>query len=128
MKRVIKAWSTSEPSASEYGDFMDSYRKNLREKYAPFVVTQTHLSNNLASDGYRITLDVEAPEDDFGGIWQEWILKEKYDGHYDLYGPFEPGDIRDVYALYRNKPIGQFKDINSAMTWLFKNVDYPDED
>ena len=129
----INAWSTTEPSASEYGDFMDDRRKRLNDRFAPFQIKDTYMTRGLAnSDGYRITLDVDPQYDEYGpygGAYEEWILHyNRAQDTYELYGSFEPGDIQDTITLFKYKPIKKVKSLNEAMTYLFNNVDIPDEE
>jgi len=128
----INAWSTYEPSAAEYGEAMDAQKKRLADRYEPFVVKPVYFDKwSTNSTGYRITLDIEGTVDEHGPVddfyYEEWILDGKY-GDYKLYGSFDPGDIKGWSQLKPGTEIGTFKNIDEAMTWLFNNVDLPDED
>jgi len=136
MKRIIQAWYTGEPSAQEYGKAMDSYHERLRDRYEPFKVKPVYFNSWSANpSGYRITLDVDCTYDEHGRpnedfIYQEWILDGKessYKEDCELYGPFEPGDVQGWSQLKPGTEIGKFKDLDQAMTYLFHNVDLPDE-
>ena len=132
MKRYIKS-NYSEPSAVEYGRFITEGMRNLNNKFQPFKISNTYMTTSIAnSDGYRITLDVEPTYDEYGPredfAYEEWILHRDWTlNDYTLYGPFEPGEIKNLATLFRNKPLKEHvKGLDSAMTYLFENVDIPE--
>lgn len=138
MKRYIRSWSTSEPSASEYGDMMSSYRNRLATRYEPFVVKPTYFNRSSAnSDGYRITLnpnkDSFEPMDLEFAPDAEWIAREegsRWDPDMCLYGPFEVGEVRDGFHSGLHPIHGQlvkkFKNgnLDTVMNYLFETVDF----
>lgn len=118
MKRYVKAWYTGEPSGYEYGKALSEGHKRLQDRFEPFAIRDTYMTRGSAnSDGYRITLD-----DD-----NEWILHKSggtWDSHYDLYGPFEANQIRDLSTLFnrfKDRKLGRFDKLDSAMTYLFQD-------
>ena len=117
MKRYVKAWYTGEPSGYEYGKALSEGYKRLQDRFDPFAIKPTYMTTGSAnSDGYRITL--------YDTV--EWILHKSggtWDSHYDLYGPFDAGQIKTSGALYRSKDnkLGEFKGLDSAMSYLFKD-------
>lgn len=129
--RYISAYS--EPSAVEYGRFIAEGMRNLNNRFQPFKISNTYMTRTTVnSDGYRITLDVGPRYDEYGPredfAYEEWILhRDSTSRDYELYGPFEPGEIKDLVTLFRNKPLKEHvKGLDSAMTYLFENVDIPE--
>ena len=117
MKRLVYSWSTAEPSSVELGRAISEGNRRRNEKFAPFEISNTYMNRwSLNSTGYRITLDDT-----------EWILNEvssrSWNPLYQLYGPFDAGVIETWNQLHKYEPIGDFKNLNSAMTYLFENTD-----
>ncbi len=132
MKRYIKS-NYSEPSDVEYAEFLRAGMRNLNNRFQPFKIRTTYMDRTkVNSDGYRITLDVGPRYDEYGPredfAYEEWILhRDSTSSDYTLYGPFEPGEIKDLVTLFRNNPLKEHvKGIDSAMTYLFENVDIPE--
>lgn len=117
MKRWIHA--VTEPSSLELGNAISQGQKRINDRFEPFKVSNTYFNRYATnSTGYRITLDDS-----------EWILDN--DGNdswssnfsYKLYGPFLPGEIKEWSKLFTNTPIGEYKNLDSAMNYLFQVVD-----
>lgn len=121
MKRWIHA--VTEPSAYEYGKALDEGNKRINDRFSPFKLTNTYFCKGRSnSTGYRITYKGQEWIADNGGK-DSW----RSDYSFKLYGPFVPKEINSWSELFKNKPIGTFKNINSAMTYLFNNVNVDEE-
>ena len=119
MKRYINAYYVGEPSASEYGEFIDQAHKKMQERYYPFTVTYAYLSEFYAnSSGYWISL----PN---GDTWVADMLGDPlHPKGYKLYGAY----VNPKKWLHSNFGLKDdalatdqvFKSIDSIMTYLFE--------
>jgi hypothetical protein len=121
MKRVIKsAQFGMEPSGHEYADAMSWKINDLRAKYEPFVVKPSGIDMLNPFD----TLEVEVDDED--GITQEWYIDHnRSQDIYTLYHNYDYSNIKSRAALYSEcKKLGKFDSVDSAMSWLFENVNW----
>ena len=115
MKRYIRAWYTGEPSAREYGEFMQKRYERMQDRYYPFKVRDINFAWKWAIKitGYRITLDDK-----------EWIANYEGSSSHEtltLYGPYKPAQVRDWSDLKPDKKIREgFKSIDSVISYLYE--------
>lgn len=126
MKRWIHASHTygMEPSGYEYGKALEQGHKRLQDRYAPFEVNNVYFYSGLAnSTGYRITLSLPGGVDPM-----EWIAHNSNAGsfrsaNYVLYGPFYDHHVKGLTELKDKDKLGEFKSLDSVMSYLFSNYD-----
>ena len=120
MKRYIRAWYVGEPSASEYGEFMDQRRKKMHDRYYPFQVDDAYLNRySLNASGYTISLP----------SGETWIADREGDvlspKGYKLYGPYTNSRIRSALDLKDTDLTTNkiFNSIDSIISYLYEMED-----
>jgi len=118
MKRYVKSYT--EPSATEYGKFLQERQAKMQDRFEPFLVRDSYLDRwSVNKTSYRITLD--------DSEWIAWYNDvNRYDDKpWELYGDFYPGSIKSSSQLSKDKKFTdrKFSSINEIMTYLFTELE-----